>query len=366
SASHDPDGDQLTYAWTQTAGPTVVLNDATTAKATFTAPTNLQSDTTLSFTLTVTDNHLKTSTAVQKVTVTHTVTTPPPPPPPPPSPPPGTGGGGVDKFGVNEIYPTKPGGEEWFMNMQDPNNDPRVFKGSQTPTFTKNPDGSWKVPFGGVHSILCCPNEVRYNALTSSGFDPSKIIVDEKQLVQRGYMQSPNDWKNVEITGYVKFNAGDASRGWTWEARGGRHTGSGAPAGCEDTMYNAHILWGNGNVRWEKEQWHVHIVSTPYRPSPAIGAHKWIGFKAVMYNIQQNGKTVVKLEMWEDPNNDNHWVRAYDLTDAGGWGDGGQTCGGSPDQIITWGGPMVLFRWDYATDVDVKNFSVREIQPPTQ
>jgi hypothetical protein len=179
-------------------------------------------------------------------------------------------------------------------------------------------------------------------------------------------MQSPNDWKNVEITGYVKLNAGgDNSHGFTWEARGGRHMGQGAPQGCEDTMYNAHIVWSNGNVRWEKEQWHVHIVSTPYKPSPAISVGKWIGYKAIMYNTQQNGKTVVKLQQWVDANNDNHWVSVYDLTDAGGWGDGGQECGGSPDQIITWGGPMVLFRWDYATDVDVKNWSVREIQPPT-
>jgi hypothetical protein len=27
---------------------------------------------------------------------------------------------GVDKFGIKEIYPTKTGGEEWFMNMDDP------------------------------------------------------------------------------------------------------------------------------------------------------------------------------------------------------------------------------------------------------
>ena len=33
---------------------------------------------------------------------------------------------GVDKFGTEEIYPTKTGGEEWFMNMDDPGNDPRI------------------------------------------------------------------------------------------------------------------------------------------------------------------------------------------------------------------------------------------------
>jgi hypothetical protein len=36
-------------------------------------------------------------------------------------------------------------------------------------------------------------------------------------------------------------------------------------------------------------------------------------------------------------------------------------CGGRADQIITWGGPIVTFRWDGADDVDIKNFSVREI-----
>jgi hypothetical protein len=49
---------------------------------------------------------------------------------------------GVDKFGIREIYPTKSGGEEWFMNMQDPTSDPRF---DPQATITKNPDGSYKV-----------------------------------------------------------------------------------------------------------------------------------------------------------------------------------------------------------------------------
>ena len=46
---------------------------------------------------------------------------------------------GIDKFGIREIYPTKPGGEEWFMNMQDPTKDPRF---DPQATITKNSDGS--------------------------------------------------------------------------------------------------------------------------------------------------------------------------------------------------------------------------------
>jgi hypothetical protein len=50
--------------------------------------------------------------------------------------------------------------------------------------------------------------------------------------------------------------------------------------------------------------------------------------------------------------------------DSGGWGDEGVHCGGDQDQIITWGGPIATFRWDNASDVDFKHFSVREIIGP--
>jgi hypothetical protein len=30
---------------------------------------------------------------------------------------------GIDKFGIRKIYPTKPGGEQWYFNIDDPNND---------------------------------------------------------------------------------------------------------------------------------------------------------------------------------------------------------------------------------------------------
>ena len=53
-----------------------------------------------------------------------------------------------------------------------------------------------------------------------------------------------------------------------------------------------------------------------------------------------------------------------EFVDSGGWGDQGSICGGAPDQLITWGGPIATFRWDNATHVDFKNFSVREIEPP--
>ncbi|MDW0176100.1 MAG: hypothetical protein QOK58_07575, partial [Nitrososphaeraceae archaeon] len=90
---------------------------------------------------------------------------------------------------------------------------------------------------------------------------------------------------------------------------------------------------------------------------------KWVGLKVIMYNAVEKDKSVVKLELWVDKNNNNNWIKANEKTDKGGWGNAGRECGGKADQIITWGGPIAAFRWDGATDVDIKKFSVREIVP---
>ena len=65
SASSDPDGDSLTYSWTQTAGPAVALDDPTAQNPTFTAPI-IAADTSLSFSLTVNDTK---ATSTDSVTI---------------------------------------------------------------------------------------------------------------------------------------------------------------------------------------------------------------------------------------------------------------------------------------------------------
>ncbi len=64
AASSDPDGNPLTYAWTQTAGPAVTLSSATAAQPTFTAPAGGSS---LTFSLVVRDGAL--SSAADTVSV---------------------------------------------------------------------------------------------------------------------------------------------------------------------------------------------------------------------------------------------------------------------------------------------------------
>jgi hypothetical protein len=69
SQSNDPDGDVLTYQWTQTGGTTVSLTEADSAVASFTAPT-VSSDTLLQFRLTVSDPAGLADSANTTVTVT--------------------------------------------------------------------------------------------------------------------------------------------------------------------------------------------------------------------------------------------------------------------------------------------------------
>ena len=68
SDSTDPDGDALTYAWTQVSGPPVTLSGAATAHPSFTAP-ELLADTVLTFALTVDDGELESEPDEVSVTV---------------------------------------------------------------------------------------------------------------------------------------------------------------------------------------------------------------------------------------------------------------------------------------------------------
>jgi hypothetical protein len=345
SKSTDPRGGTLTYLWTQNAGPPVTLSNPTSPIATFTAPPVSANNTVmLFFTLTVRNAAGLTGSATVKVTVNHVTPTPSPI--------------GKDPFGVREIYQTKQGGEEWYMNMNNLISDPRLFTRTDQSQFSKNPDGSWKV--GPTNN-----DQGRLHIYTSSGYHQNLITTyNEMQLAAKGYMQSPNDWKNVEMTGYVKLNAyKQVDHAFVWQIRGGHHSTS---FSCEGTAYKGNINYV-GQTRFQKEQWHPSYFTTSWKntalaPDPR---GKWFGFKYIVYNIQQNGKPAVKMENWLDAKSDGNWVKIDENVDSGGWGTkAGQCGGGRPDQLIIWGGPIATFRFDGTTDLDFKNLSVREIQAP--
>jgi hypothetical protein len=255
-----------------------------------------------------------------------------------------------DKTGIREIYPTKPNGEEWSIRPSHPEKDPRF---SPQTGLIPNSDGSFKIK----------STKVRMGVFTSSGYKPNLIqTLDHSKIAAKGYMQSPNDWRDVEITGYIKLNSGSEDN-FAWYARGGRHTGFGSPEGCEGVAYKGDLYF-DGQTRWTKEQWHTGgYVFSDYLKGMGSIKGQWVGFKSIMYNIDHSGKAGVKLEIWLDKENTNQWIKVNERVDTGGWGNNGRECGGTPDQIITWGGPIASFRWDSASDVDIRDFSVREIAP---
>ena len=254
---------------------------------------------------------------------------------------------GVDVFGVTQIYPTKAGGEEWFL-ADDATGDPRFDP--QDP-ITRNGDGSWKMENG----------QVRMHAMTSTGYDSGAIATyDRDTLAVQGYMQAPNDWKNVEMTGFVKVNAAqDASDNFAWYARGGRHSD---PIACEGSAYKGSLHY-DGRVRFQKESWHVSYDQSPYESATRSIVGRWVGFKTVIRNEVVNGDTQVRLELYLNDNADGvTWAKVYDMVDDGSWGGDSGNCGASdPAMAMTWGGPLATFRWDNADDVDFKWLSVREI-----
>ena len=253
----------------------------------------------------------------------------------------------LDKFAIKEMYPTTIGGREWFINMDNPEND-GIFN-PESP-ITKQPDGSWQI--AGRHKIGKYNEEVRMNVNTTPG---------DKQ------------WKNVEITGYAKVVSKSSSSNnndnadLDWYARGGRHNSS---IPCESTALHGG-LYIDGSVGWKKEIWQVGGYTDARDKAKVTGSilGRWIGWKVIMYNI--NNDTAVKMESYLDDKNNNNWRKVTDLVDNGGWFAKSPdnifysaNCGKPKDYIVTNGGPIVTFRSDNII-WDFKDLSVREIQPPS-
>ncbi|CAN5464785.1 hypothetical protein BH18THE1_BH18THE1_17630 [soil metagenome] len=256
-----------------------------------------------------------------------------------------------DQFGIIKLYPTKNNGEEWYMNMNNPLGDSRF---NPQNIITKNPDGSWKMK----------STQVRMSVYTSTGYNSANIpTLDHSVMASKGYMLAVNDWRNFEMTQYIKVNTSPSDDNFSPYGRGGRHTGSGPPEGCEGSSIKGDVFF-SGKVRFAKEQWHVSYVFTSLKTATTSIEDKWVGIKFIVYNFVENNKIVVKTELLLDTNNSGNFVKVDENVDRGGWGTEGIECGGAPDQIISWGGPITTFRWDTATDVDFKNLSVREIVPP--
>jgi hypothetical protein len=256
---------------------------------------------------------------------------------------------GVDKFGIGEIYPTLPGGREWYINMSDPKQDP-VFNITDNTPISRQDDGSW----------LINDPQIRLRVLTLPG----------EEL-----------WKNVEMTGYFKVvSVGVTSGSGKNNAKGedaidpgidmfARSTRHSDEAPCEGTAYHGK-LEVSGVANWKKEIWHTAGYTGARGEGNVTNsiAGRWIGWKVAIYNINDNN--AVKMESYLDDNNDGKWKKVSQFIDDGKWFATSSNkrffkphCGVPKDYIITKAGPEAAFRSD-DTALIFKDLSIREIQPP--
>ena len=76
-------------------------------------------------------------------------------------------------------------------------------------------------------------------------------------MSQNGYMFKPNDWRNVEITEYIKVNklgsgTDNGGKHIELQARGGLHSDSIA---CEGTSYHFNVYQDNGSRQDRGHKW---------------------------------------------------------------------------------------------------------------
>lgn len=249
----------------------------------------------------------------------------------------------TDVFGILKIYDSKKGGFEWYMNMSNPQGDPYLYNYNK---MRKNSDGSFNIG-----------NKSRLSVYSKDGIgykEGSMETYDFNQLSKKGYWYKPNDWKNVEITGEYHYRGGKG-QGITHYARSEDH--SVLHNGCGASSYKNKVYF-NGTSNFNKEQTHPYSwKSSHIKHDFGNLKDSWFRFKAVIYNLPSG---YVNLENWLDPFDNNNWTKIGQYIDKGGWGKNGTTCHGNSDEIISWGSPMVTFRWDNIS-VDFRNLSVREI-----
>lgn len=240
--------------------------------------------------------------------------------------------GAADRSGVKQIYATKQGGREWFLNATDPR-DGLTISPAATSLYSGSSSSSWEIG--------------RETNSANSGL--------------RMYVISPDGWRDVEVTGYVKLKSYTFDEEFAWAARSGRHSETDS---CEGTAYFGALSF-DGHASFQKKLFHAVDSSDSGYTSRRHSImsvepldNRWVGIKMIAYNIGEN----VKLELWLDDNADNSWRKIAETLDSGGWSTEDASCGRESDHVISEPRPRVMFRVDNAT-FEFRDLSVREIAP---
>lgn len=202
--------------------------------------------------------------------------------------------------------------------------------------------------------------------------------INHQLLVQKGYMHTPDDWKNIEMTGYFKVgNVKKQDEEITLYVRGARHNDETPNMSCQGTAYKIGITF-QGKANLAKEMYHKdgdgYVFRKNIKPRFNVGSiiNQWVGVKAVVYNLIKDNKVTgvyMALYIKKDPfKKDSEWRLWYEDTDRGNWPGKNfvvNQCGSNnPQEMITWGGPTATFRIDKSNRILFKDLSIKEISQP--
>ena len=297
---------------------------------------------------------------------------------------------------ISPIYPDKPNGEYYRFNNNNPNDLKQVNETKNEEVFSeKNPDGSWKVGKGKTRIDIftkqssIVPQEEMMKQIKTWNFS---------QLDKQGHWLNPSDWKNIEFTAIFKMvEAKKPNQAISIVTRSIVHDNKREDeikeypnAYCGGSSYHNNISI-DGKLQMKKEQFHADYVVDKRNEKIDLGnlINKKIGFKAIVYNLDNNSK--VKLESYVDTKNEGKgpYVKVHEKIDDGKWGlnsteakvegnateakvEGNATeakmdeCGAKTKAaIISWGSPKIIFKTNNL-NLDIYDIEVREIIPPSK
>src|SRR5215210_8081433 len=234
-----------------------------------------------------------------------------------------------DKFGIDELYPTADGGPVWFLNNEQPEEDDDF--------------------------LLTSANGIQLHDKGSDVFALDAETGTQKHGVRLHANSPDGEWKNVEMTGYFKLQAGNDQ--FTEIARQG-------PTYNDDGACGAYGYYGllsaNGDAYFKKKLWH----HGGYTGRTAVEGNvvnnlddRWVGIKLVVYDLDGGD---VKLELWVDNGDEtNNWKKVTEYVDDGNWNVAGSDCDRDSGDIID-DGTRGGFRVD-DSEFEFKKLSIREI-----
>jgi hypothetical protein len=274
-------------------------------------------------------------------------------PVPPPAP--------LDADGVRMLQPSAPG-VTFRLGTADPNHLARfeIEKRTVAVAGREGPLAFWNV---AAHDLEYASGgqgkTIRLHIY--SGDDPQRFT----WRTQRGYLSTPGDLRNVELTVYLRVHGITDPRraAVSLKVRGGKHTAE-DPDRASCVMLTFQAASTGAPARFGKELSHPdydYVKLTPHSDA-ALTDGLWVGLKMVSY--AQHGQVVNRLYVDTDPwdargRPTNHWALHGDYVDVEGRSTGRYT------KLADWGGWVTTVRSDGVENLDFAILSAREISPPT-